>query len=118
MKKVYYLKSCSTCQKIIKEHSAIFENFDMQNIKVEKITKDDLAFMRRMTNSYESLFSKRSQSYKKLNLKDKHLSEDDMKNFILDDYTFLKRPVIIDEDFISIGSEKSSLEKLNNHFTQ
>ena len=67
-----------------------------------------------MTGSYESLFSRRALKYKQWKLKDKKLSEKDYSQYILDEYTFLKRPVVIMGDKISVGSEKKTVEALKS----
>ena len=112
MNKVYYLKSCSTCSRINKELGITPDNFILQNIKTEKITKEQIEEMYSLSGSYEALFSKRSQKYKALGLKDKDLSEEDMKNYILEEYTFLSRPVFIIEDKIYIGNSKKNIEEV------
>ncbi|MGB1018656.1 MAG: arsenate reductase family protein [Chitinophagales bacterium] len=110
MNKVYYLKSCSTCSRINKELGVSEANFEMQNIKTKAITQAQLEEMHKLSGSYEALFSKRSQKYKALGLKDKNLSEDDMKNYILEEYTFLSRPVFIINNKIFIGNSKKNVE--------
>ena len=109
MKKIYYLKSCSTCIRILKELNN-GEGFELQNIKEEKITPEQLETMAKMSGNYESLFSRRSMKYKALGLKNKTLTESDYKNYILDEYTFLKRPVIIIDDAIFVGNAKKTIE--------
>jgi arsenate reductase len=52
--------------------------------------------------------------YKELGLKDKHLSEQDYRKLILDEYTFLKRPVVFAGDKIFIGSEKKTIQALKD----
>jgi arsenate reductase len=69
--------------------------------------------MKTMAGSYEALFSRRALKYKEWNLKDKTLTENDYRNYILEEYTFLKRPVVIFNDKIFIGSEKKIVEALN-----
>ena len=59
--------------------------------------------MKELAVSYEALFSKRAIKYKTLGLKDKKLSEAEMRQFILDEYTFLKRPVRVNGNAIYIG---------------
>jgi arsenate reductase len=44
------------------------------------------------------------------------LTENDYKNYILEEYTFLKRPTIISGDKIFIGSTKSTIEALKKEF--
>jgi arsenate reductase (glutaredoxin) len=112
MKKIYHLGNCSTCQAIIKETKVDKKGFTMQDIKFEKITPAQLDEMKRMAGSFEVLFSRRALKYKELGLKDKQLTENDYRKFILDEYTFLKRPVVIIDDKIFIGSEKKNVEGL------
>lgn len=112
MKKVYYLKSCSTCQRILKEVNAEAEGFEMQNIKEEAITENQLNEMKALAGSFESLFSKRSMKYRAWNLHEKSLSEEDMKNYILKEYTFLKRPVFLLNNEIFIGNSKKVVADL------
>ena len=112
MKKVYHLGNCTTCQAIIKETEVDKKGFEMQDIKFEKITPVQLGEMKKMAGSYEALFSRRAMKYKELGLKDKKLEEKDYRQFILDEYTFLKRPVVIIKDKIFVGSEKKTIEAL------
>jgi arsenate reductase len=87
-------------------------DFELQNIKDDAITDAQLDNMKAMTGSYESLFSKRSQQYKALGLKDKILTESDYKKYILQHYSFLKRPVFIVENNIFVGNDKKVIEEL------
>ena len=112
MKKIYHLSTCTTCQAIIKETALDQKEFEMQDIKFEKISPSQLEYLKQKSGSYEALFSKRAVKYKELGLKNKKLDETDFRNLILGEYTFLKRPVIIIDDNIFIGSEKKNLEAL------
>ena len=86
----------------------------MQEIKTEKITPAQLDEMKEKIGSYESLFSRRAMKYKEMGLKDKPLTEKDYRQLILDEYTFLKRPVVFVNDKIFVGSEKKTVEALKN----
>lgn len=112
MKKMYHLGNCTTCQAIIKETAIDKKGFEMQDIKFEKITAAQLDEMKKMAGSYEALFSRRAMKYKEWGLKDKNLTEKDYRQYILDEYTFLKRPVVIINDTLFIGSEKKTVETL------
>jgi len=109
MNKIYYLSTCNTCTRIINELN-LPEGFQLQDIKTEPITKSQIEQMRALTDSYENLFSKRARLYKELGLKDKALSEEDYKNYILEHYTFLKRPVVLFNNKIFIGNSKKTVE--------
>ncbi|MFI5125030.1 MAG: arsenate reductase family protein [Chitinophagales bacterium] len=110
MKKVYFLSTCSTCLKIIKEAGLEKKGFVFQNIKTENISPEQLDEMKNLIGSYEALFSRRSMKYKSMGLKDKKLTEKDYRDLILQEYTFLKRPVITSGKNIFAGSEKKTVE--------
>jgi|SRR5690606_2867391 len=116
MKKIYYLQTCDTCRRIMKEFD--FSGFEKQEIKTESITANQLDEMKNLAGSYEALFSRRAKKYKEMGLKDEVLTENDFKHYILSDYTFLKRPVIIDGNSIFIGNEKKNLEALREHLSK
>ncbi len=115
MKKVYHLKTCDTNRQILKQLKASisdekYKAFIFQEIKTEPITVSQLEEMYSFTKSYEALFSKRAKRYKLL--KDNKLTEKDFKQLILDEYTFLKRPVILVDDEIFVGNSKKNIEML------
>ena len=112
MKKIYHLGNCSTSQAIIKETGITPDRFEMQDIKTSTISPEQLEEMKKMAGSYEALFSRRAMKYKEWGLKDKQLTEKDYRNYILKEYTFLKRPVVIVNDKIFIGSEKKNVAAL------
>src|SRR5882672_8681064 len=95
MKKIYCLSTCDTCKAILQDIDAEKKGFLLQDIKTEKITAAQLDEMKKKVGSYEALFSRRALKYKELGLKDKKLDEKDYRRLILDEYTFLKRPVAL-----------------------
>lgn len=115
MKKIYYLSTCDTCRRIIKQLDVPSDTI-FQDIKSEPVRVSELEQMKEFAGSYESLFSKRARLYKERNLKSKVLSEEDYKNLILEHYTFLKRPVIINEDKIFIGNSAKVVEAAKSSF--
>jgi len=97
MKKIYYLKTCDTCKRILKQLP--LDGFELQEIKTQPITVQQLEEMHAASGSYEALFSR--QDYKQL---------------ILQEYTFLKRPVVLIDDSIFIGNSKKNVEALISFF--
>jgi arsenate reductase (glutaredoxin) len=112
MKKIYHLGNCTTCQAIIEDTKIDRKGFEMQDIKTEKITAAQLDEMKKMAGSYNALFSRRAIKYKEMGLKDKALSEKDIRKLILEEYTFLKRPVVIKDKEIFVGNEKKTVAAL------
>jgi arsenate reductase len=110
MKKIYYLKTCDTCKRIIKSLPKT-EDIVFQDIKENPITVKDLESLFELTKSYEKLFSKRAKLYKEMGLKDEVLQESDFKRYILEHYTFLNRPVMIFDQQTFIGNSPKEVEK-------
>lgn len=108
MKKIYHLATCTTNQRILKELKP-GKDFVMQEIKTEPISADQLKEMSSLAGSYEALFSRVALKYRSLGLNEKKLSEKDYRDYILKEYTFLKRPVIIIGDQIFIGNAPKNI---------
>jgi arsenate reductase len=85
-------------------------DFILQDIKEEPLTAQQLEELHKLSGNYEALFSKRAKLYKEMDLKNANLQERDFKHYILDHYTFLKRPVIVVDSSIFIGNSKKIVE--------
>ena len=109
MKKIYYLSTCDTCKRIMKTLN-IGDDFEKQDIKFDKITTEQIEYLATKTGTYEALFSKRSRQFRARGLHEQNLSEEDYKQLILEEYTFLKRPVIIIGESVFVGNAKKVVE--------
>ena len=116
MKKIFHLKTCDTCRRIIKSLPNI-EGFTLQDIKSEPITVADLEEMHRLAGSYEALFSRKATLYKERGMKDMTFTEADYKGFILEHYTFLSRPVIVDGENIFVGNSPKVVQAAIDHLS-
>ena len=114
MKKVYYLKTCSTCKRIMSEFD--LSDWQLRELKTENLTEAELAEMYQFTQSYEALFSKKSTQIKERGIDLKTLEEKDFKKLILDHYSFLKRPVFITDQEVFVGNDKNNVEKMRAYF--
>lgn len=110
MKKIYHLGTCSTNKRIL--GSINLKDVELQEIKTTPITAQQIEEMQALAGSYEALFSRKAMKYKSLGLNEKQLSEADYKKYILEEYTFLKRPVAIVNEQIFIGNSKKTVEAL------
>jgi len=113
MKKVYFLQTCDTCRRILKEVN--LEGFERQEIKANPVTVSQLEEMYSFSNSYEALFNKRAKKYKAMGLKNELITEKEYGQFILDEYTFLKRSVFIVGNDIFIGNSKKEIDRLKEN---
>jgi arsenate reductase len=108
MKKIYYLETCTTCKRILKELKP-GSDVKMQDIKSEHITEQQVDQMAEMAGSYEAIFSKIALKYRAWKLNEKKLTEQDYRKYILEEYTFLKRPVIISGKKIFVGNSSKNI---------
>ncbi|NNF22454.1 MAG: hypothetical protein HKN67_10955 [Saprospiraceae bacterium] len=104
MNKIYHLSTCNTCQRIIDELGK--EKFQLQDIKKENIDAQTLDAFKEKVGSYEALFSKRAMKFRSMGLNKMELSENDYRRWMLEEYTFLKRPFIIIGDKVFVGNSK------------
>ena len=116
MKKIYYLSTCSTCKRIMRDLGTAINEFEKIDIKLQTLTLSEIDQMRNLAGSYEAFFSKRALKYKAL--KDKSLQESDYRELIHDDYTFLKRPVFIVDVQIFIGNRPANIRAFKAHLTK
>ena len=104
----FYLSTCSTCKRILKELN-LPESVHKQDIKTSPLDSKTWAALADLAGSYEALFSKRAQLYKQRNLGEKHLEERDYQQLLKEHYTFLKRPVLVLNDQVFIGSSPATI---------
>ena len=112
MKKFFYLATCSTCTKIMKELPLEKSGVELREIKTTPISADELDAMKELAGSYEALFSRVALKYRALGLHEKTLTEKDYRKYILEEYTFLKRPVLVLDQQIYVGNKKSTVEEM------
>ena len=120
MRAFFYLSTCKTCQRILEE-LPLGEEVTLREIKSEPIKEKELEAMKELAGSYESLFSRRARKFRAQGLHERDLDEADYRKLLLEEYTFLNRPVLVLDQEIFIGSSrkeveaaKSKLEALNN----
>jgi len=110
MKKIYFLSTCSTCKKILKNWD-ISDSIKKIDLKKTPISALDLKELYSLSNSYEALFNKRAVLFRE---KKKHLeiiTEKEYKEMLLAHYSFLKRPVLIINEKLFVGNSKETLNK-------
>ena len=108
MQKIYHLSTCNTCKRILDELNPP-SSFILQNIKEDELTEEQVDEMEQLAGSYEALFNRKAKLYREKELHLEELDEGRYKNLILEHYTFLKRPVIINNDEIFIGNSKKTV---------
>ena len=108
MAKFYYLGTCNTCRRILGE---LGERPDLETIDIKErpLTGAEIDRMAELAGGYEALFSRRARKYRSEGLADRRLTEGDYRDLILREYTFLKRPVLLTDGEVFVGSAKQTV---------
>ncbi len=115
MKKVdvYWLPHCSTCKKAVefleKKGAAIGSFRDLKKEPLERVEVERLA---NLVGGADSLFSKRAIKYRTMKLNERELSDKEMIKLMTDEYTFIKRPVIVAGDKALSGFSAKKYEEI------
>ena len=104
---------CSTCQKAkawLEERSI---SYDLRDIKQNNPTAEELtAWYQKSGLPLKKFFNTSGLLYKSMGLKDKlpQMSEDEMLKLLATDGMLVKRPLLVDEDFVLVGFKKAEWE--------
>ncbi len=110
MRRIYHLSTCNTCQKIIQQINP-GEDVTLIDIKQTNIDSDTLDALKEKIGSYEALFSKRAMKFRSMGLNEMNLTEEDYRKYMLEEYTFLKRPFILLDGEVFIGNAAKEVAK-------
>ncbi|HEY9688124.1 MAG TPA: arsenate reductase family protein [Coleofasciculaceae cyanobacterium] len=99
IERMYWLPYCSTCVKA--EQFLLDKGAKVQkhiNVKEEPVSRAELEELSHALGGVENLFSKRAMKYRAWGLHEKTLNDEDMLKYMQEEYTFIKRPVIVTSD--------------------
>lgn len=113
MKKIFYLSTCNTCKRIMSE-LGIDNSWLQRDIKTTALSENELDEMFQLAGSYQALFNKRSRKYKSLEISVENMDGAELREHILNEYTFLKRPVIIVNGQIFIGNSPKTVSMIKS----
>lgn len=116
MGKVYILNSCSTCKRIVKEVQE-YGKFEIVDIKKNPLQLNEIDRLAKMAGSYEAIFNKQSKKYREKGLAHIELSEEDYRQYLSEEYTFLKRPVFVIDNRVFAGNSNKSVSNLTNYLS-
>jgi arsenate reductase-like glutaredoxin family protein len=104
-----HLGTCDTCRRVLGELGPGAERLPRRELKAAPLTGPELDALKELAGSYEALFSRRSQQIKARGLDVAKFIEEDYRKHILEHYSFLKRPVVVVNNRIFIGSAKAEV---------
>ena len=93
---LYWLPHCSTCQKakvFLEEQGVSFTL--VHDIKAIALSEAQVKRLVEAVGGVDALFSKRAMKFRQWGLHEKELSQDELLAYMVQEYTFIKRPVTI-----------------------
>lgn len=104
MIKLYTSPSCLSCRKVKKYFNKYNIPYVEKNILHNKLSRDDIFKMLvNSENGFEDIISLRSKVFKETNVDLESMKIHELVDFIVDNPTILKRPIIVTDDEIQVG---------------
>lgn len=92
----YWLPGCSTCKKakgFLERHG--IRDFELRDIKEDPLSREEVTKLAKLLGGADELFSRRAVKYREMKLNERELSKEEMLGLMAEEYTFLKRPVLV-----------------------
>lgn len=102
------IKNCDTIKKTIKWLEANTIEFEFVDVKKEPLTLDEIKELE-FKVGLDVLVNKRGMTYRKLGLKEKNLSDDDMLLTLEQNQSMIKRPVLVKDEAVMVGFDEEAL---------
>lgn len=107
---IYTTPSCSSCRKAKKWFDDHRIDFREKNIFNIKLTRDDIMMMLRNTdNGFEDIISTRSKVFQEKNLDIDDMTMSELTNFIIQNPSVLRRPIIIEDKKMQVGYNEDEI---------
>jgi arsenate reductase len=111
--KLFGLPHCSTCQKAVaylEEIGVEIENF--HDVKENQLSKREVQKLVKFVGGAENLFSKRAMKYRSMGLNEMELSDTQLVDYMVEEYTFIRRPVLVYGKKALAGFSKKKYDEL------
>lgn len=101
---IYTTPSCASCRKAKKWFEKYNIPYSEKNIFSIKLGKEDIfRMLANSENGFEDIISTRSKVFKEKHLDPDNMIINELVNFIIDNPSVLKRPIIINETELQVG---------------
>jgi len=107
---LYTSSSCSSCRKAkrwLDENKIAYKE---KNIVGIRLTRDDIINMLKFSeNGFEDIISTRSKIFKDSNMDTEEMRFGELADFIIDNPTILKRPIIVNDKIMQTGYNEDEI---------
>lgn len=110
MIRIYTTPSCSSCRKAKKWLDKYLIEYYEKNIFTQPLTDDDIELMlMNSENGFDDIISTRSKIFKEKDLDIEDMLMSELKEFIKENPSVLKRPIIVDEMRMQVGYNEEEI---------
>ncbi|HAQ57231.1 MAG TPA: transcriptional regulator Spx [Acholeplasmatales bacterium] len=107
---LYTSSSCSSCRKAKRWLDENRIAYKEKNIVGIRLTRDDIINMLKFTeNGFEDIISTRSKIFKDSNMDTEEMRFGELADFIIDNPTILKRPIIVNDKIMQTGYNEDEI---------
>lgn len=107
---IYTTPSCSSCRKAKKwfeEHHIEYKEKNIFNIQLSR--EDILMMLKNTENGFEDIISTRSKIFQDMNIDIEEMSMNDLVEFIIENPSVLRRPIIIENNKMQVGYNEDEI---------
>lgn len=107
---IYTTPSCSSCRKAKKwfeEHHIEYKEKNIFNVKLSR--EDILMMLKNTENGFEDIISTRSKIFQDMNIDIEEMSMNDLVEFIIENPSVLRRPIIIENNKMQVGYNEDEI---------
>jgi arsenate reductase len=109
---LYWLPNCSTCKKAdayLKDNEQ--QVVEYRDVKAQPLSESEIKNLAKLLGGVNNLFSRRARKYRESGLHERELGEDEMLDLMAGEYTFIKRPVLVDDGRAIAGFNSRSYDQ-------
>ena len=104
MIQIYTTPSCASCRKAKKWFDQYNIPYSEKNIFSIKLSKEDIfKMLANSENGFDDIISTRSKVFKEKQLEPDNMTIQELVDFIIENPSVLKRPIIINENELQVG---------------
>lgn len=108
--RIYTTPSCSSCRKAKKWLDKYMIEYVEKNIFTQPLTGEDIDIMlQNAENGFDDIISTRSKIFKEKDLDIEDMLMSELKDFIIENPSVLKRPIIVDESRLQVGYNEEEI---------
>lgn len=107
---LYQLTHCSTCQRTAAELASRGARFESRDIRKHPLSRTEVSNLARLAGGADKLFSRRALAYRRRNLHERSLAPEEMIDLMVEDDTFIRRPVILQGERVLPGCTARQLD--------